>query len=72
MDRPSYRFKIGQHVFYYEQGRRRGQRTGPFTVVGRERQSDGVILYRIKSRTHEHLADQRELKLSLERPLEDE
>jgi hypothetical protein len=47
------------------------QEPAPFTIVGLERQSDGVTLYRIKSRTHEHLASEDELKLSLARP-EDE
>jgi hypothetical protein len=71
MDRPTYRFKIGQHVFYHAKARPHGGRTGPFTVVGLERQSDGVTLYRIKNRTHEHLVREDELKLSLARP-EDE
>ena len=39
----------------------RGTRTGPFTIVGIEREPDGVTLYRIKSQTHEHLAHQDEL-----------
>ena len=60
-----------QHVYYQARGRPRGARTGPFTIVGLERQSDGVTLYRIKSRAHEHLAREDELKLSLARP-EDE
>jgi hypothetical protein len=65
MDRPAYSFKIGQGVFYHAKGRPRGARTGPFTIVGMVRQQDGEILYRIKSRTHEHLAHQNELKLSV-------
>ena len=72
MDRPVYRFKIGQHVFYHAKGQPRGRRTGPFTIVGLERQPDGVTLYWIKSRTHEQSAREDELKLSLERPVEDE
>ena len=49
MDRPTYRFKIGQHVFCHAKARPHGGRAGPFTVVGLERQSDGVTMYRIKS-----------------------
>jgi hypothetical protein len=64
MDRPTYSFKIGQRVFYHAKDRPSGARTGPFTIVGMVRQPDGEILYRIKSRTHEHLAHQKELKLS--------
>jgi hypothetical protein len=72
MDRPTYRFKIGQHVFFHAKGGPRGRRTGSFTIVALERQSDGVTLYRIKSRTREHLAHERELKPALVLPLEDE
>jgi hypothetical protein len=67
MDGPTYRFKIGQHVFHHAKGSR-GGRTGPFTIVGLERQSDGVTLYWIKSRTHERSAREDELKLALPRP----
>ena len=36
------------------------------------RQPDGEILYRIKSRTEEHLVHQKELKLSLDKSILDE
>jgi hypothetical protein len=65
MDRPTYTFKIGQQVSYDAGGRNHGKRTGPYTIVGIVRQSGGGILYRIKSRTHEHLAFAEELKLVL-------
>ena len=63
MDRAAYNFKIGQCVFY--RAKAQPGRTGPFTVVGIVRQPDGEILYRIKSRTQEQLADPKELKLYL-------
>ena len=72
MDRPTYTFKIGQFVFYHDQGRHRKWRTGPYIVVGLVRHSDGRILYRIKSRAQEHLAHEDELKLALARPVSDE
>ena len=72
MERPTYRFKIGQHVFYHAKGRFPGRRTGPFTVVALVRQPSGVTLYRIKNRTQDHLASEDELKLALVRPLADE
>ena len=75
MDRPTYTIKIGQQVFYYAIGREHGKKTGPFTVVALARQPDGTPLYRIKSRTREHLAHEDELKLVLARskqPLSDE
>jgi hypothetical protein len=66
MDRPTYTFKIGQQVFYYAGGRgTRKKKTGPFTVVALIRQSNGVTMYRIKSRTHEHRALADELRLVL-------
>ena len=74
MDRPTYTFKIGQRVFYYAGGRVR-KKTSSFTVVALVRQFGRTILYRIKSRTHEHLAHEDELKLVLARskqPLSDE
>ena len=64
MDRPTYTFKIGQQVAYYAGGREHGKRTGPFTVVALVRQPNGTPIYRIKSRTHEHLAHESELKLT--------
>ena len=65
MDRPTYTFKIGQQVFYYAGGRALKKKTGPFTVVALVRQPDGETKYRIKSRTHEHLALADELRLVL-------
>jgi hypothetical protein len=65
MERPTYTFKIGQQVAYYAGGRTHRKRTGPFTVVALVRQPDGVTKYRIKSRTHEHLALADELRLVL-------
>ena len=64
MDRPA--FKIGQFVSYYAKGSR--IRTGPYSVVGLFRHPDGRTLYRIKSRTEEHLANADELRLALVRP----
>ena len=75
MDRPTYIFKLGQRVFYYAGGRAYAKKTGPFMVVDLARQPDGTPLYRIKSRTREHLAYENELKLVLARskqPLSDE
>ena len=43
-----------------------GARTGPHTVIGLVRQSDGTILYRIKDATREQLAHESELKLALQ------
>jgi hypothetical protein len=65
MDRPTYTFKIGQQVAYYAGGRTHGKKTGPFTVVALARQPNGETKYRIKSRTHEHLAGVDELRLVL-------
>ena len=65
MDRPTHTFKIGQQVFYYAGGRAHGKKTGPFTVVALVRQPNGVTKYRIKSRTHEHVALTDELRLVL-------
>jgi hypothetical protein len=75
MDRPTYTFKIGQRVFYYAGGRGHKKRTGPFTVVALARLPDGAPAYRIKNRTHEHLAHEHELKLVLDhskQPFSDE
>ena len=69
MDRPAYRFKIGQRVFHHVKTRPGGARTGPFTIVGIVRQPDGEVLYRIKNRTQEQLAHQKELKLSLSKSI---
>ena len=71
MNKP-YTFKIGQHVFYHVQNRPRGGKTGPFTIIGMVRQSEGGILYRVKNRTQEHLAHEDELKRALVQPLSDE
>jgi hypothetical protein len=67
MDRAGYTFKIGQQVFYFAGGRERGNRTGPYTIVGVERQLGGGILYRIGSRSRQRLAYRNELKLDLAR-----
>jgi hypothetical protein len=64
MERPAYKFKIGQQVSYYAGGRTYGKRTGPFTVVALVRQPNGATMYRIKSRMHEHMALEDELKLT--------
>ena len=69
MDRRAYTFKVGQLVFYHAKGRR--NRTGPYTIVGLARQSDGRTLYRIRDSAEEHLANADELKLSLLRPTAD-
>ena len=63
MDRPTYRFKIGQRVFHRAKGR--PGRTGPFTIVGLVRQSDGATLYRLKNKAEECTAREDELKLYL-------
>ena len=63
---PAHAFKIGQQVYFHAGGLRVGKRTGPFMVVGITRQPNGTILYRIKSSTHEQLADGSELKLALQ------
>jgi hypothetical protein len=65
MDRPTYTFKVGQHVFYHRNGQPRGTRTGPYVIVGLVRQPDGAIL----NRTHDRLAHKDELKLALAQPL---
>ena len=67
MDRASYTYKVGQQVFYFSGGRERGNKTGPYTVVGIERQLGGGILYRIRSRSRQRLAYWNELKLDLAR-----
>ncbi len=72
MDRPTYSFKIGQHVFYRSRGQPRGRSIGIFTIVGMVRKPEGQVLYRIKNRDEEHLAHVDELKLARVRPLEDE
>jgi hypothetical protein len=61
MKRPTRTFKIGEQV-YHPEGRPRGNRTGPYTIVGMVRQSSGVILFKIKSATREQLAHESELK----------
>jgi hypothetical protein len=65
MDRPTYTFKIGQQVFYYARGRAQKKKTGPFIVIALVREPNGETKYRIKSRTHEHVALADELRLVL-------
>ena len=65
MKRPIHAFKIGQQVYHHTGGLPGGKRTGPYTIVGRVRQSSGVILFKIKSASHEQLGHESELKLVL-------
>jgi hypothetical protein len=67
MQRPRHTFKIGEQVYHYSGGLPGRKRTGPYTVVGRVRQSDGTILYRIKNSMREQLAHPSELKLVVAR-----
>ena len=65
MERPTHTFKIGQQVYHHVGSLPRGNRTGPYTIVGMVRQSSGIMLYRVKSSTREQLAHESELKLVL-------
>jgi hypothetical protein len=76
MPKPAHAFKIGDQVYHHSGGLPAAKPTGPYTIVGRVRsyttegrlrQPDGTILYRIKSSTHEQLAEESEIKLALGR-----
>ena len=72
MKRPIHAFKIGQQVYHHTGGRPRGNRTGPYTVIGLVWQPEGKVRYRISSRTRNALVDASELKLALKRTAKDE
>ena len=59
--------KSANRFITVQEGAGRGNRTGPYTIVGMVRQSSGAILLKIKSATREQLAHESELKLALKR-----
>jgi len=62
-----HKFKIGQTLFYNSGGRDRGNKAGPFEVLGILPQAHGGVRYRIRSqndRLLEYIAREEELHAS--------